>query len=161
MPRHLSDEMRECIVSWRNNNGISARIIANLVRCSVRAVHNIVAVHRGYGQVRQTYMMPHGRPRKIETADLDYMVSLLQAEPAMYLDELQTHLSAYRQLDVSIASISRTLRRIALSHKAIARSALERNKLLQATWQGRCGDIPKEYFIWLDESSVDNLTHQR
>jgi hypothetical protein len=34
------------------------------------------------------------------------------------------------------------------------------NKLLRATWQAEYGDIPAEYFVWLDESSVDNHTNQ-
>ena len=51
--------------------------------------------------------------------------------------------------------------RMALSHKGIAKEALERNELLRATWQGVHGDIPKEYIIWLDEASVDDRTNQR
>ncbi len=33
--------------------------------------------------------------------------------------------------------------------------------MLRATWQAEYGDIPAEYYVWLDESSVDNLVHQR
>ena len=38
---------------------------------------------------------------------------------------------------------------------------MERNELLRATWQAAYGEIPAEYFVWLDESSVDNRTNQR
>jgi len=38
---------------------------------------------------------------------------------------------------------------------------MERNELLRATWQAEHGDIPAEYFVWLDESSVDDRTNQR
>ena len=37
---------------------------------------------------------------------------------------------------------------------------MERNKLLGATWQVEHGDIPAEYFVWLDESSIDDHTNQ-
>jgi hypothetical protein len=47
-----------------------------------------------------------------------------------------------------------------LSHKHISKSASERNELLQATWQAEYGHIPTEYFVWLDESSVDDKTNQ-
>ena len=33
--------------------------------------------------------------------------------------------------------------------------------MLRATWQAEYGDIPAEYFVWLDESSVDDKTNQR
>lgn len=39
--------------------------------------------------------------------------------------------------------------------------AVERNELLRATWQAAYGDIPAEYCVWLDESSVDDRTNQR
>lgn len=50
---------------------------------------------------------------------------------------------------------------MALSHKGVAKAALERNKHLRATWQAVNGDIPKEYTVWLDEVSVDDHTNQR
>ena len=37
---------------------------------------------------------------------------------------------------------------------------MERNELFQATFQEEHGDIPAEYFIWLDESSIDDHTNQ-
>ncbi|KAI9059852.1 hypothetical protein FKP32DRAFT_1527376, partial [Trametes sanguinea] len=85
----------------------------------------------------------------------------LQANPTLYLDELQTQLSEARGVDVSIATISRTLHRIALTHKTVSKSSAERNELLRATWQAEYGGIPMEYFVWLDESSVDNTTNLR
>ncbi|KAJ8580170.1 hypothetical protein M405DRAFT_695166, partial [Rhizopogon salebrosus TDB-379] len=97
----------------------------------------------------------------LSTADLGYLRSILQANPALYLDELQEKLQFYRDVDVSIATISRALRGMALTHKKQAKQAAERNELLRATWQAQYGDIPAEYFVWLDESSVDNKTNQR
>ena|ERR1700720_3141167 len=35
-------------------------------------------------------------------------------------------------------------------------AALERNELLRATWLAEYGDIPADYFVWLDESSIDD-----
>lgn len=62
---------------------------------------------------------------------------------------------------MSIATISRSLRRLNYTHKQVSREALERNELLRATWQAKYGDIPKEHFVWLDESSVDDQTNLR
>ncbi|KAA1475515.1 hypothetical protein DENSPDRAFT_748462, partial [Dentipellis sp. KUC8613] len=85
----------------------------------------------------------------------------ISANPCLYLDELQLQLSENRHIDVSIATLSRAVRQMALTRKQVAKTALERNELLRATWQAEYGDIPAEYFIWLDESSVDDKTNQR
>jgi hypothetical protein len=83
------------------------------------------------------------------------------SNPALYLDELQEQLFFARNNDVSLATLSRTIRRLAMTHKCISKTAAERNELLRATWQAAYGDIPAEYFVWLDESSVDDKTNQR
>jgi hypothetical protein len=48
-----------------------------------------------------------------------------------------------------------------MTHKAVSVAALERNKLLQATWQAAHAKILMEYFVWVDESGVDDHTTQR
>ena len=85
---------------------------------------------------------------------------LFPDEPVLYLDEIQDQLLQYRNIEVSLATVSRTLCRITLTHKKISSEALERNELLRATWQAAYADIPAECCVWLDESSVDNRTNQ-
>jgi len=50
---------------------------------------------------------------------------------------------------------------MALSQKKVSPAAIERNELLRVTWQAAYADIPADYTVWLDESSVDNRTNQR
>jgi hypothetical protein len=51
---------------------------------------------------------------------------------------------------------------MAVTNKKVSKTAMERNEVLRATWQAAYyGDIPKEYFVWLDVSGVDNRTNQR
>jgi hypothetical protein len=73
------------------------------------------------------------------TTDINYIHSLLLANPALYLNELQEQLLAVHDADVSITTISRTLRNLSLSHKSISKTAAERNELLRATWQAEYG----------------------
>ena len=94
-------------------------------------------------------------------ADVNYIYSLLTANPTLYLDELQDQLYAVRNIHVSIATICRALRRLAITHKTVSAAALERNELLRATWQAAHGDIPMESFVWMDEAAVDDHTNQR
>jgi hypothetical protein len=85
---------------------------------------------------------------------------LLQANPALYLDELQESLLSVWDVEASIGTISRALQGLALTHKEVAKQVAKQNKMLRATWQVKYGDIPAKYFIWLDESSVDDKTNQ-
>src|SRR6202034_1106877 len=103
---------------------------------------------------------PCGRHRSLTTADLNYLSSILDANPCLYLDELQSRLATDRDINVSISTIFRAVRSLALSRKRVSKAALERNELLCATWQAEYGDIPADYFVWLDESSVDDHTNQ-
>ena len=90
-----------------------------------------------------------------------YISSILEANPTLYLDEIQQQLLEVRDVQVSLATLSRTFCRLQLTHKQLSKSPIERNELLCATWQAEYGDIPMEYFVWLDESAVDDKTNQR
>jgi len=92
---------------------------------------------------------------------VDFISSLLAANPCLYLDELQDRLATDRDTHVSISTVSRAVRNLALRRKRVSAAAMERNELLRATWQAEYGDIPADYFVWLDESSVDDRTNQR
>ena len=140
---------------------MTALQISILAGCSERTVYEVLQLHWDYGQVTNPFTRSRGRPRVLENGDVEYIYALLQANPALYLDELQEQLFSVRDKDVSLASLSRAIRRLAMTHKRISKTATERNELLRATWQAEYGDIPAEYFVWLDESSVDDRTNQR
>lgn len=161
MPSHLSLEMRNNIIIWRFEQNKTGTEIAELARCSESTVWEVLRLHHEYGQVSSPYGKGRGRSRALDTTDIEYISSLLLANPSLYLDELQEQLANARNVDASIATLSRTLRRITISNKSVSNKAAERNELLRATWQAEYGDIPAEYFVWLDESSVDDRTNQR
>ncbi|KAI8996316.1 hypothetical protein BD414DRAFT_375803, partial [Trametes punicea] len=88
---HLTLELRECIVRWSAQR-ISASNIAQLAGCSERTVYEILHLHREYGSVHNLLARPRGRPRALHTTDINYLTALLQANPTLYLDELQGQL---------------------------------------------------------------------
>jgi len=160
MRRHLSQDLRERIVEWYLD-GRDTNEIAELAGCSRRTVFEIARLYREFGDVYNPHTRRRGRPRALNPGDITFLCSLLDATPTLYLDEIQDRLFSMREVDVSLATLSRTLRRIAITHKRTSTAAVERNEELRAVWQGAYGHHPKEYFVWLDESSVDNLTNQR
>ncbi|KAH9957722.1 hypothetical protein BGW80DRAFT_1126005, partial [Lactifluus volemus] len=93
--------------------------------------------------------------------DLQYIQSILEARPTMYLNEIQGKLFQNREIVVSLATLSRTLRRLSLSSKAVSKEALERDELLRATWLAENGVAKPEELVFLDEAGVDDHTGER
>ena len=72
-----------------------------------------------------------------------YLTALVQARPKICLDELQEELAFNRNVDVSISTLSHSLRHWELTNKQVASAALERNEMLRATWEAENGDMLK------------------
>ncbi|KAI0088730.1 hypothetical protein BDY19DRAFT_871676, partial [Irpex rosettiformis] len=64
--------------------------------------------------------------------DLNFIRSVVDSNPAIYLDELQEQLSVACHVNVSIGTLSRILYHLEYSHKAISQSALECDEQLRA-----------------------------
>ena len=141
MPPLLSEQMRQRIVYWRYTERKPVSEIAELAGCSDRAVYKILAWHRDYGHLSNPFAQTQGRGRVLDSGDVSYLLPLLQANPGLYLDELQLQLSEMRGVDVSIGTIYRTLSNKALSKKTVSAAAAEENKILRETWQAANGDI--------------------
>lgn len=157
----LSKDLRERIIIWHYEDGMPPVEVAALAGCCVRSVYNVLQLYNRFGATSNPYARLRGRHRTLTTADVNYLHSLLLANPTLYLDELQQQLLDARGVNVSLATISRTLHRLHLSHKNTASPALEQNEMLRAVWQAAHGDIPLEYIVWIDESAVDDRTNQR
>jgi hypothetical protein len=80
-----------------------------------------------------------GRRRILEREDLGYIDGLFSSQPGLFLDEVQDKLQDMQDVNVSLATISRTLSHITITRKVISKEALERNKHLRATWQAVMG----------------------
>jgi transposase len=53
------------------------------------------------------------------------MIALLEHSPDMYLDEIQEQLGDMHGIDVSLATVCRTLKRLGYSNKKVCSGALE------------------------------------
>ncbi|KAF9071913.1 hypothetical protein BDP27DRAFT_1198563, partial [Rhodocollybia butyracea] len=158
---HLSREMKQCIVRWYYELDYGANEISKLADCSISTVYETLQTWRQYGDVENLYRQRPGRRRCLDQHAVNYISSLIQANPTLYLDEIQHELEAALDTEVSLSTIYRTLVRIAISSKKISKEAVERDELLLATWMAVNGTTPLEYMVWLDEASVDDRTNLR
>ncbi len=161
MAPHISNELQELIVYWRFTLDMKVSDITTLSRKSERQVYDVLYHFQEYGTLRNPLTLSHeGAKPILDKGDLDYIISILEANPVLHADEIQEKLFDYRHVDVSLPTISRALRNLSLTHKKVSHEALQRNELLRDTWIGKYGNIPKEYIIWMDESGFDGRDHQ-
>lgn len=106
MAPHLSSQLRERIVAWRYEHGKSAREIAELADYSERTIYDILRLHRNFGQNPNSFSRQNAPPRILELDDVNYIYSILEANPGLYIDETQQQLRSIRNVGVSIATIS-------------------------------------------------------
>jgi hypothetical protein len=88
MVPHTTNEIHKCMVAWHSELGKSNAEIAVLANCSEHTVHDILQLHRTFGVVHNLFAQPHGGHCSLTTGDLNYMFSLLAANPCFYLDKL-------------------------------------------------------------------------
>jgi transposase len=91
----ITSEMRQNMVIWRYEQQKTMSEISKLAQCCEATVYNVLQNHRNYGQHTNPFTWERGRPCTLSTADLDCLRSILQANPALYLDELQEKLQSY------------------------------------------------------------------
>ena len=91
--------------------------IAELASCSIGHVSNVMRNFGEFAQVKNPFSSHTGHPSQIEEGDIVYLHALLEANPALYLDELQTHLLSIRNINLSITTISQILAQYELTRK--------------------------------------------
>lgn len=138
------------------------REVARLLSMSLGSVHHIISCYQTFGQVADPRPRFYGRHRALNNDDLSFLHEVTSTRPSIYLDELQYKLAAVRGVQVSLATISRTLARMGLTWKALSREANERNEDVRLLWELDMAQyMDPEMFVFLDESAVDNNTVRR
>ncbi|KAF8959397.1 hypothetical protein BDZ97DRAFT_1667184, partial [Flammula alnicola] len=79
--------------------------------CSIGLVFKVFHNFRAHGQVNNPFTKCTGRPRLLTShhRDIEYISALLDANPVLYLDEIQRRMEATRNKNLSIASLARLL----------------------------------------------------
>ena len=82
------------------------REVANTFNISLCFVHHVIDLHRKYGQVTDPYIRSQCGHRILTFADEDYIRTLIERRPSIYLDEIQEKLLAKQEVYVSLATIT-------------------------------------------------------
>ena len=101
----LSNEMRQHIIIWHYKQHLSTSNIQTLAGCSLITIYNILKFHRDYGTVDNPFAGPCGGVCALDKGDVNYLASIIDASPKIYLDKLQQELLLHWNIEVSISTI--------------------------------------------------------
>ncbi|KAF9034761.1 hypothetical protein BJ165DRAFT_1332373, partial [Panaeolus papilionaceus] len=98
MTAPLSDDLKQHIISWYfdPDSPMTMDAIQQLAGCSIGAVYNTISNYQNYGQTSNPFPDRRGCPPTLTDDDSNFLLSLLEANPALYLDELQQRLMDIR-----------------------------------------------------------------
>ncbi|KIM82447.1 hypothetical protein PILCRDRAFT_70559, partial [Piloderma croceum F 1598] len=106
IPAEMSVDLKQHITDWYLVDQYTYCQIAGLADCSIGHVSNVMRNFREFSQVKNPFSSCTGHPSQIETGDIVYLHALLEANPALYLDKLKTHLLSIQNINLLIATIS-------------------------------------------------------
>ncbi|KAF8602149.1 hypothetical protein BDV93DRAFT_444896 [Ceratobasidium sp. AG-I] len=117
-PRRIADELRACIVRMSLVN-YPTKVVATLAGVSQRSVRSIVTRWEETGDVSTPAQGAQRISRRRALQDYQYLIRRVCETPDMYLDEMQRDLAAMCNVEVSIPTIWRTLRRAGFTRKKV------------------------------------------
>src|ERR1700729_1842577 len=88
MAPQISTQLRERIVFWRYEEHQKAPEIAQLAGCAESTVYEILRLYRNYGQITNPHCCHRGQPHTLDEGDMQYIYSILEANPTLYVDEI-------------------------------------------------------------------------
>ena len=134
IPAEMSVDLKQHIVDWYLVDQYTYRQIAELASCSIGHVSNVMRNFWEFAQVKNPFSSHTGHPSQIEEGEV-YLNALLAANPALYLDELQTSLLSVHNINLSIATISWILTQYELTQKQLHKVAAEQDEELRGIWE--------------------------
>ena len=150
MGRAISKDLKRRIVLMYVTNGLTMEVIAERLRVSIGLVSKVVHLDRLYGQVTNPFSHRTGRPPFLENDDHLFISTILNANPGLYLDEIQDKLAAVRNVQVSIATIAHVLHQLDLTRKTTTRAAAQRDEELRTLWEADMAQYTDpELFVFL------------
>ncbi|KAJ7615148.1 hypothetical protein DFH06DRAFT_961117, partial [Mycena polygramma] len=134
--------------------------IATDLNMPLRVVQRVIQTWRELGEVCRD-RRHRGRAPLMSPNNCKFVLALIDHTPDIYLDEIQEALFTQHDLDVSLATICRTLHRLGISSKKLSRQAAERCEHARRDFMMEIGEEPAERIVCADESAVNILTSYR
>jgi hypothetical protein len=100
---------------WQFEQHKTTLEISQLAHCSKWTVYNVLQLHRDYSQTQNSFAHSGSHLHIIDNGYATH--ALLQANPVLYLDELQEQLFSAPDRNISLATLLCTIWQLAMTHK--------------------------------------------
>jgi transposase len=159
----VSHNIKALIPSLHYEQGYNVKKICILLQIKRTIVYEALSNYRRYGVTHNRTARPNSGRRHLTSTDHTFIRALLNNQHTAYLDEIQEQLLLRRGVKVSLATITRTLRRLHFTHKDVPGRALERNDRHRAVYMNWIVDLvpDPEMLMFGDEASKDERTSNR
>ena len=115
--RRISDELKEMALSI-SLQGLPDSEVHALTGISVRSLKRLRSTHRRTGEVSNKPLVA-GRPRNLTSMQTQFLCDCVKRRPDMTLAELQAELQEVCGVDVSVATVTRSLQREGFTMKTV------------------------------------------
>jgi transposase len=111
MAPHFSKDLRDRVVKWWMERGMTYRELALMAGCSIGTIYTILDYHYTYGHGQSTNPLSErtGQPRLLDAGDSIFLDQLLERGPMLYLDEILSRLEEARNTSISLATLQHAL----------------------------------------------------
>ncbi|KAK7054183.1 hypothetical protein R3P38DRAFT_1486142 [Favolaschia claudopus] len=160
--KSLSDDLRGAIFNMALTLDVPQ--ICRYTGCKTRTVQRVLQDYRRKGTVMREHLQQEmrGAKRAMTCGDVQFLTGIVRHSPDVYLDELREMLENRRGIEVTEATIWRTLKRCGFTVKKLTRDALERSAEKRAAFRYNHGSqYTAEQTVFVDESSFDRRTSIR
>jgi transposase len=162
-PRTISNDLKARVPVLFFEQERSVAEICSLLGVKKTFVYTCLDNHTRYGVAHNPHGNRSGRPRILTSVDIKFIEALLEQTHTIYLDEIQEKLATQRDVDVSISTLLRLLRRLHFSRKCVSVRALEWNDALHSAFMNRIADVVPDpnMLMFIDEAAKDDRTTGR
>ena len=156
LPPHIRSRIvRYLLLHWRPDN------IAEEVHCHIATVYRIQENLFVYGSAYRPQFRPKGAPRVIHDAAAESLAGYIERQPWAMQKEMVWYLWEEWGINVHRATISRTLKRLRLSHKLGQRVGYRQNEELRLNWIADLLHTTAEQLVFVDETMFNETTGWR
>ncbi|KAJ7117077.1 hypothetical protein C8R44DRAFT_879589 [Mycena epipterygia] len=150
--KHYFKDLKNHVIYQAYTLGKTSTEIAIDLDMPLRVVQRVKRTWREIGEVcrDRRYL---GRSPMMSQSQTKFMLVLVDHTPDIYLDEIQEQLYVQHDVDVSLATISWTMKRLGMSSKQLSRHAAEHCEHARHEFLMQIGDEPADHIVCADESA--------
>ncbi|KAF7335978.1 DDE family endonuclease [Mycena sanguinolenta] len=141
--QHYSRDLKRRVIHMSQKLHLSSAEIVIMLDMPLRVVQRVRQVWNEIGEA------------------VDMMLGMLDHSPDLYLDEIQEQIASVHGIEISLSTITRTLKRLGMTSKKLSRTAAERCEDSRREFVLEVGKYPPEYLVTADEAAVNILTTYR